>query len=139
MVLAPELFTSYSATLLSLRTKFISPSAEHPFGTDHMGMDIFARVVYAARTTIWVVFVVLSIATGLGFIVGSLAGYVGGRLDSILMRMTDVWLAFPFACASDRPERRFRAWVVSNDVGSRLFLVAFLCAADSRPGLEREE
>ena len=95
MVLAPELFTSYSATQLSLRTKFLSPSAEHPFGTNHVGIDIFARVVYAARTTIWVVFVVLSIATGLGFIVGSLAGYVGGRIDSILMRMTDVWLAFP--------------------------------------------
>ena len=56
MVLAPELFTSYSATQLSLRTKFLSPSAEHPFGTNHVGIDIFARVVFAARTTIWVVF-----------------------------------------------------------------------------------
>lgn len=95
MVLAPELFTSYSATQLNLRNKFLSPSAEHPFGTDQAGIDVFARVVYGARTTIWVVFVVLSIATGLGFVVGSLAGYVGGRVDDILMRMTDVWLAFP--------------------------------------------
>ena len=95
MVLWPELFTSQSATLLNLRSKFLDPSAEHPFGTDHMGVDIFARVVFAARTTIWVVFVVLSIATGLGFIVGSLAGYLGGRVDAILMRMTDVWMAFP--------------------------------------------
>ncbi len=95
MVLVPEWFTSHSATLLNLRTKFISPSAEHPFGTDHMGIDIFTRVVYGTRTTIWVVFVVLSIATSLGFVVGSLAAYLGGRVDSILMRMTDVWMAFP--------------------------------------------
>ena len=95
MVLTPELFTSQSATLLNLRNKFINPSAEHPFGTDHMGVDIFSRVVYAARTTIWVVMVVLSIATSLGFIVGSLAAYMGGRVDSILMRLTDVWMAFP--------------------------------------------
>lgn len=95
MVLLPELFTSQSATLLNLRNKFLTPSAEHPFGTDHMGVDIFSRVVYAARTTIWVVCVVLSIATGLGFIIGSLAAYMGGRVDSILMRMTDVWMAFP--------------------------------------------
>lgn len=95
MVLWPELFTSQSATLLNLRNKFLSPSSEHLFGTDHMGVDIFSRVVFAARTTIWVVFVVLSIATGLGFIVGSVAAYMGGRVDSILMRMTDVWMAFP--------------------------------------------
>ena len=95
MVLWPELFTSQSATLLNLRNKFLNPSADHPFGTDHMGVDIFSRVIYAARTTIWVVFVVLSIATGLGFIVGSLAAYMGGRVDSILMRLTDVWMAFP--------------------------------------------
>ena len=95
MVLWPELFTSQSATLLNLRNKFLTPSAEHPFGTDHMGVDIFSRVVYAARTTIWVVCVVLSIATGLGFVIGSLAAYLGGRVDSFLMRMTDVWMAFP--------------------------------------------
>ena len=95
MVLAPELFTSQSATLLNLRNKFLDPSGDHPFGTDHMGMDIFARVVYAARTTIWVVFVVLSIATSLGFIIGAVAAYLGGRVDSILMRLTDVWMAFP--------------------------------------------
>ena len=79
MVLAPELFTTQSATLLNLRNKFLVPSAEHPFGTDHMGVDIFSRVVYAARTTIWVVFVVvLSIATGLGLpVIGSTGGLHG--------------------------------------------------------------
>ena len=80
MVLWPELFTSQSATLLNLRNKFLDPSADHPFGTDHMGVDIFSRVVYAARTTIWVVFVVLSIATGSGFshwLGGGLRGWPG--------------------------------------------------------------
>ena len=95
MILVPELFTSYNPTKLNLQDKFLPPSVEHPFGTDQVGIDIFARVVYGARTTVWVVFVVLSIATGIGFVVGSLAGYIGGRVDDILMRMTDVVLAFP--------------------------------------------
>ena len=95
MVVAPEWFTEHNPTMLNLRTKFISPGGDHPFGTDHMGIDIFSRVVYAARTTIWVVCVVLSIATGLGFLVGSTAAYIGGRVDSVLMRLTDVWMAFP--------------------------------------------
>ena len=95
MILVPELFTSYNPTKLNLQDKFLPPSVEHPFGTDQVGIDIFARVVFGARTTVWVVFVVLSIATGIGFVVGSLAGYIGGRVDDILMRMTDVVLAFP--------------------------------------------
>ncbi len=95
MILVPELFTSYNPTKLNLQDKFLPPSVEHPFGTDQVGIDIFARVVFGARTTVWVVFVVLSIATGIGFVVGSLAGYIGGRVDDVLMRMTDVVLAFP--------------------------------------------
>ena len=95
MVIAPQLFTSKSATQLDLRSKLLEPSSEHIFGTDHLGIDIFTRVVYGARTTAWVVIVVLSIATGIGIMVGATAGYVGGWVDDLLMRMTDIVLAFP--------------------------------------------
>jgi peptide/nickel transport system permease protein len=95
MILLPEAFTSYNPTRLSLGSKFIAPNAEHIFGTDHLGMDVFARIVYGARTTAWVVVVVMTIAVGIGVLVGATAGYVGGWVDDLFMRFTDIVLAFP--------------------------------------------
>ncbi len=95
MVIVPGLFTSYSPTKLSLASKFMPPSAQHLFGTDQVGIDIFARVIYGARTTAWVVLVVLSIAAGVGIFVGAIAGYAGGWVDDVFMRVTDIFLAFP--------------------------------------------
>jgi len=95
LILVPGQFTSYSPVKLSLRDKFLPPSSQHLFGTDSVGMDIFARVIYGARTTLWVVVVVLMIAVSIGFLIGSTAGYLGGRVDDVLMRVTDVFLAFP--------------------------------------------
>ena len=71
------------------------PSAAHWFGTDPTGLDIFSRVIYGARTTFRVVVIVLMIAVSIGYIMGSAAGYFGGRVDDVLMRITDVFLAFP--------------------------------------------
>lgn len=95
MVITPESFTAYNPVKLSLVDKFKAPSQEHLFGTDHLGMDIFARVAYGARTTVWVVIVVLSIATGIGVVMGAVAGFVGGWVDDVLMRITDMGIAFP--------------------------------------------
>lgn len=95
IIIAPESFTSYDPLKLNLADKFKPPSSEHPFGTDHLGMDIFARVIYGARTTAWVVVVVLSIATGIGVVVGAVAGFVGGWVDDVFMRVTDMVIAFP--------------------------------------------
>ena len=91
----PGLFTEYNPIKLSLKDKLLPPSAEHRFGTDQLGMDIFTRVIYGARTTLRVVIVVLLIAVSGGYLVGSLSGYLGGRVDLLLMRITDVFLAFP--------------------------------------------
>jgi peptide/nickel transport system permease protein len=59
-------------------------------------MDIYSRVIYGARTTLIIVVVVLTIATCIGFTVGLIAGYFGGWIDEALMRLTDIFLAFPF-------------------------------------------
>ena len=139
MGLWPELFTSQSATLLNLRNKFLDPSPEHPFGTDHMGVDIFSRVVYAARTTIWVVCVVLSIATGLGFVIGSLAAYLGGRVRQYFDALDGCLDGLSFARACYCLECGFGKGLVSNGHSSWLFLVAFLCAAGAGAGHERQE
>ena len=71
------------------------PSSEHFFGTDDMGRDLFSRVVYGSRLSLIAALVVLSLAISIGVFVGSIAGYWGGRVDEILMRLTDMFLAFP--------------------------------------------
>jgi peptide/nickel transport system permease protein len=92
----PALFASQDPTLLNLSQRLRPPSWDHPFGTDHLGMDVYTRVVFGARTTMFIVVVVLAIAVSIGTVVGALAGYLGGWVDEILMRITDIMLAFPF-------------------------------------------
>jgi peptide/nickel transport system permease protein len=72
------------------------PSAEHWFGTDELGRDEFTRVLYGGRISLAVGLCVALSAAVIGTLVGSLAGYYGGRLDNVLMRVTDLFLSFPF-------------------------------------------
>lgn len=71
------------------------PSAAHLFGTDNMGRDILARILYGARISLRVSLVSVSIATAAGVLLGVLAGYFGGVLDSIISRILEIMLAFP--------------------------------------------
>lgn len=75
--------------------KFQPPSLEHPFGTDGAGRDIFSRVVFGTRLSLTIGAVVLSFAVLIGVPVGLVAGYAGGGLGTILMRITDVFLSVP--------------------------------------------
>lgn len=72
------------------------PSWEHPFGTDHLGRDVFLRIVYASRTSLVVGLSVVAIGLSLGTLLGLLAGYLGGWWDTVISRLTDIMLAFPF-------------------------------------------
>jgi peptide/nickel transport system permease protein len=78
-----------------LPDRLLPPSVQHYFGTDNLGRDIYSRVVYGSRVTLTIVFLVAVISTPLGLVIGVLAGYFGGALDEILMRFSDVFLAFP--------------------------------------------
>jgi len=78
-----------------LTRRLLPPSAAHWFGTDELGRDVFARVVYGSRITLYISFLVAIIAAPIGLAVGTTAGYFGGWTDTVLMRINDVFLSFP--------------------------------------------
>jgi peptide/nickel transport system permease protein len=79
----------------TLSNRLKPPSAEHWMGTDQLGRDILSRMIYGARISLMIGLVVVGLAAGVGIFVGLVAGYTGGWLDETLMRMTDVFFAFP--------------------------------------------
>jgi peptide/nickel transport system permease protein len=89
-VIAPEGFDDQSLT-----GRLLPPSAEHWFGTDDLGRDILARLVYGARITLMIASIVAVIVAPLGLLIGTTAGYFGGWVDTVLMRINDIFLSFP--------------------------------------------
>jgi peptide/nickel transport system permease protein len=93
-LLAP-LIAQHHPTELDAKHRLLGPSSEFWFGTDDSGRDIFSRVVFGARYSLLAAAVVLSLAATFGTLVGLVAGYAGGIVDEVLMRLTDMFLAFP--------------------------------------------
>lgn len=71
------------------------PSAAHPFGTDHMGRDVMARVFYGARYSILIGLGAVALSTVVALVIGSIAGYYGGKFDNLLMRLVDIFMVVP--------------------------------------------
>ncbi|MEZ5934957.1 MAG: ABC transporter permease [Alphaproteobacteria bacterium] len=93
-VLAPWLATA-SPTAQDLTARLQPPGGGHWLGTDELGRDIYSRIVYGARTTLYIVVLVAVIVVPIGLAVGTTAGYFGGLADKVLMRITDIFMAFP--------------------------------------------
>ena len=85
----------YSPVLQDLDNRLLPPSAAHWMGTDDLGRDILSRILWGARITLTVVALVAVIVAPVGLAVGVLAGYFGGWVDAALMRITDIFMAFP--------------------------------------------
>jgi peptide/nickel transport system permease protein len=85
----------HSPTDLDVLNRLEPPQPGHWFGTDEVGRDNFSRVLYGARITMPVAFIVILLASLFGASVGAVAGYAGGRTDELLMRVVDIVLAFP--------------------------------------------
>ena len=85
----------YAPDALDLANRRAAPSAQHWFGTDDLGRDVFARVLHGARVSLAVGLLAAAVAGGIGVIVGGIAGLAGGAVDAMLMRLTDAMLAVP--------------------------------------------
>ncbi len=94
-IFAPFL-TEHDPNRANLRARNLPPSAEHPFGTDDMGRDILARTLYGGRISLSVGLVSVGISLSMGVVLGSLAGFFGGFIDTIIMRLADIFYSFPF-------------------------------------------
>lgn len=89
------LFEPYNPTKMELSQKFIAPCREFIFGTDHLGRDIFSRVIEGARVSLVIAGCVVLFSAVLGVVLGMISGYMGGAVDMLIMRVVDALLAFP--------------------------------------------
>ncbi|RKX50673.1 MAG: D,D-dipeptide ABC transporter permease, partial [Thermotogae bacterium] len=89
-VLAP-----YDPYQQNLHNRLAPPSREHLLGTDQFGRDVLSRIIWGTRIELKIIFLVTVISTTIGTIIGLISGYFGGAVDEILMRITDMFLAFP--------------------------------------------
>jgi peptide/nickel transport system permease protein len=102
-VLAILIVTAIFAPLIATHDPYVQalgnvlqpPGNGHLFGTDELGRDIFSRLVYGARITLTIIFLVSIVVGPIGLVIGTSAGYLGGKFDTVMMRITDIFLSFP--------------------------------------------
>lgn len=123
LLIAPQ---SYRATDTPNRLKGVS--REHLMGTDHLGRDVFSRVIWGSRVSLSVGFVAAGVAVLLGTVVGAVAGYFGGVIDNVLMRFTEVVMSFPTF---------FLLITIVSIVERSIFNIMLVIGITSWPGLAR--
>jgi peptide/nickel transport system permease protein len=95
VTMAAPLLTTWGVDAQDLANRLAFPSAQRWFGTDELGRDIYTRVLYGGRITLGMVVAIVLIVAPLGLVIGCAAGYAGGMADRVVMRVTDIFLAFP--------------------------------------------
>ncbi len=93
--IAAPVLSPHDPTAVSLPSRLLAPNSDFLLGTDHLGRDELSRLLYGARTTLGTASVVLMVVMTIALTVGTLSGYYGGRLDTLLMGLVDLLLAFP--------------------------------------------
>ena len=88
-------YPEHAGNFVDFRNRHVPPSLEHPFGTDQVGRDVLSRVIYGYRISLLLVVFVLGLSVPFGVLLGLIAGYYGGWLETIIMRLTDIFLAIP--------------------------------------------
>ena len=123
-----DVIAPYSPTLVNLNAQFEPPSLQHPFGTDYFGRDILSRVIHGARISLVIGLVPTVMALAFGTVVGVTAGFKGGKIDTVLMRLGDIVMAFPSLIL---------AMVVTYTLGASLFTLFIALAVVGWAGAAR--
>lgn len=130
MVLTCDVFFDYQNDAINqnISQRLQGPSAAHPFGTDQYGRDVLARIVYGARISLVASLCIISVATVLGALLGSIAAYYGGWVDNIIMRVMDVFYALPF---------NLMAICIVASIGGGIVNLGIACVVGVVPGFTR--
>lgn len=126
-IFAPVISTHHPAEI-NIKDALSPPSVEHFLGTDQLGRDIFSRMVYGSRIALSIGLVAVGIAAVIGIFLGAIAGFYGGRIDSIIMRFVDIMLCFP---------RFFLILSVVAIVGPNIFNVMVIIGLTGWMGIAR--
>lgn len=95
VALVPDLFAPYSPNVVDLSNSLSGPSSEHPLGTDRTGRDLLSRVIFATRISLLAAVVATALAVLAGSAIGLVSGYAGGKIDYLLMRLSDAVISIP--------------------------------------------
>lgn len=129
MALAAPLITPYDPATTYLTRPFQPPSSNHLLGTDEAGRDVFAQIIYGSRVSLLVGFAAAIVGTLLGTTIGLVSGYFGGLVDTILMRVTDIFLIIPMIPL---------AILLALYLGPSLFNIVILLGFLGWPGIARQ-
>lgn len=128
-ILAPLVATHDPLAMdLSGQARLMAPSAEHFFGTDNLGRDVFSRMLYGARVSLSVGFIAVAISIFIGLTLGGISGYYGGIVDNVIMRLVEVMYCFPTF---------FLIMMVITFLGPNIVNVMVVIGLTSWPGLCR--
>ena len=127
-IFADVLADSSLTTKIDGRAKLQPPSAEHWFGTDHLGRDLFARIVHGSRISLSMGLFVVAVAVTTGSVLGAMCGYYGGAFDSIMMRFFDIMYCIPTTLLT---------MVIVTTLGTGLINLLIALCIGSVPGISR--
>lgn len=95
IAVAAPLFSPYDPVEATMNNAYLSPCAEHIFGTDKLGRDVFSRILYGARYSLSGVLLLVAVIFFVGTSLGIISGYYGGKVDAVIMRISDMMISFP--------------------------------------------
>ena len=127
MIIGP-IVSQYDPLTVDMSAKLVEPGAEHLFGTDEMGRDLFTRMAYGAWYSMGTALAVVILAAAAGIIIGGISGYVGGWLDNVVMRICDIFLSFP---------QIFLAMIIAAAIGAGIGPTIFALAVSWWPNYAR--
>ncbi len=127
MIIGP-IVSQYDPLTVDMSAKLVEPGAEHLFGTDEMGRDLFTRMAYGAWYSMGTALAVVILAAAAGIVIGGISGYVGGWLDNVVMRICDIFLSFP---------QIFLAMIIAAAIGAGIGPTIFALAVSWWPNYAR--